>query len=63
MGSAPDEERRSHDCMQLVAQAPACAGLPLPGRQHAALEQLVVRLSLEPGVSSVSWAVRTEALE
>jgi putative Mg2+ transporter-C (MgtC) family protein len=33
------------------------------GRQDAALEQLVVRLSLEAGVSSVSWAVRTEILE
>jgi len=33
------------------------------GRQDEALEQLVVRLSLEPGVSSVSWAVHTEALE
>jgi len=33
------------------------------GRQHEALEQLVVRLSLEAGVSSVSWAVQAEALE
>ncbi len=33
------------------------------GRQDAALEQLVVRLSLEAGVSSVSWAVQAEALE
>jgi putative Mg2+ transporter-C (MgtC) family protein len=33
------------------------------GRQHEALEQLVVRTSLEAGVSSVSWAVRAEALE
>lgn len=33
------------------------------GRQHDALEQLVVRLSLEAGVSAVSWAVRTEILE
>ena len=33
------------------------------GRQHDALEQLVVRLSLEAGVSSVSWAVRAEILE
>jgi putative Mg2+ transporter-C (MgtC) family protein len=33
------------------------------GRQDQPLEQLVVRLSLEPGVSSVSWAVRAEALE
>lgn len=33
------------------------------GRQDNSLEQLVVRLSLEAGVSSVSWAVRTEILE
>jgi putative Mg2+ transporter-C (MgtC) family protein len=33
------------------------------GRQDNALEQLVVRLSLEAGVSTVSWAVRTEILE
>jgi hypothetical protein len=33
------------------------------GRQDDALEQLVVRLSLEAGVSSVSWAVHTQVLE
>ncbi len=33
------------------------------GRQDDALEQLVVRLSLEAGVSSVSWAVRAQVLE
>ena len=33
------------------------------GRQVEALEQLVVRLSLEPGVSSVSWAVHSEVPE
>ena len=33
------------------------------GRQDDALEQLVVRLSLEAGVSSVSWAVQTELPE
>ncbi len=32
-------------------------------RQDEALEQLVVRLSLETGVSSVSWAVHTQVLE
>lgn len=30
------------------------------GRQDEALEQLAVRLYLESGVSSVSWAVQTE---
>jgi hypothetical protein len=33
------------------------------GRQDEALEQLGVRLSLEAGVSSVSWAVHTQVLE
>jgi len=33
------------------------------GRQDTALEQMVTRLSLEPGVSSVSWAVQAEVLE
>jgi putative Mg2+ transporter-C (MgtC) family protein len=33
------------------------------GRQDEALEQLVVRLSLEAGVSSVSWAVHTQVME
>ena len=33
------------------------------GRQDQALEQLVARLSLERGVSSVTWAVHTEGLE
>lgn len=33
------------------------------GRQDEASKQLVVRLSLEAGVSSVSWAVHTQILE
>jgi putative Mg2+ transporter-C (MgtC) family protein len=33
------------------------------GRQDTALEQLVVRLSLEAGVSSVSWSVHPQVLE
>jgi putative Mg2+ transporter-C (MgtC) family protein len=33
------------------------------GRQDEPLEQLVVRLSLEAGVSSVSWAVHHEIIE
>jgi putative Mg2+ transporter-C (MgtC) family protein len=33
------------------------------GRQQEALEQIVVRLSLEAGVSSVSWAVETVLME
>lgn len=33
------------------------------GRQDQALEQMIVRLSLEGGVSSVSWSVTTHPLE
>lgn len=33
------------------------------GRQNDALEQMVARLSLEPGVTSVSWAVVAQAIE
>jgi putative Mg2+ transporter-C (MgtC) family protein len=33
------------------------------GRQDGALEQMVARLSLEAGVTSVSWAVTAQALE
>lgn len=33
------------------------------GRHDQALEQLVVRLSLEATVSSVSWAIQSEAME
>jgi putative Mg2+ transporter-C (MgtC) family protein len=33
------------------------------GRQDDALEQLVVRMCLEAGVSSVSWAVHSQVLE
>jgi hypothetical protein len=33
------------------------------GRQDQQLEELVARLSLEAGVSSVSWAIRTPTLE
>ncbi len=33
------------------------------GRQDEALEQMVVRLSLEPGVSSVSWIVQAQVME
>jgi putative Mg2+ transporter-C (MgtC) family protein len=33
------------------------------GRQDQALEQLVVRLSLEGGVSSINWSVTAQILE
>jgi putative Mg2+ transporter-C (MgtC) family protein len=33
------------------------------GRQNEALEQMVARLSLEAGVTSVSWAVTAQAIE
>jgi putative Mg2+ transporter-C (MgtC) family protein len=33
------------------------------GRQDQALEQLIARLSLEPGVSSVSWSMTAQLME
>jgi putative Mg2+ transporter-C (MgtC) family protein len=33
------------------------------GRQNQALEQLIARLSLEPGVSSVSWSMTAQPME
>jgi putative Mg2+ transporter-C (MgtC) family protein len=33
------------------------------GRQDQALEQLIARLSLEPGVSSVSWSMTAQPME
>ena len=33
------------------------------GRQDESLEQIVMRLSLQPGVSSVSWAVQSEVAD
>jgi hypothetical protein len=33
------------------------------GRQDRALEQLVVRLSIEGGVSSISWSVTAQVFE
>jgi hypothetical protein len=33
------------------------------GRQDEALEQIVVHLCLEAGVTSVSWAIHTQVLE
>jgi putative Mg2+ transporter-C (MgtC) family protein len=33
------------------------------GRQDQALEQIIVRLSIEAGISSVSWSVTTQPLE
>jgi putative Mg2+ transporter-C (MgtC) family protein len=51
------EDIEGTDKMKVTAQI---KGL---GRQDDALEQLVVRLSLEAGVSSVSWAVHTQLLE
>ena len=40
-----------------------CPGHAVTVRQDEALEQLVVRLFLEAGVSSVSWAVHAEVPE
>jgi putative Mg2+ transporter-C (MgtC) family protein len=51
------EDIEGTDKMKVTAQI---RGL---GRQDQTLEQLVARLSLERGVSSVSWAVYSEELE
>jgi putative Mg2+ transporter-C (MgtC) family protein len=55
--SLRSEDIDGTDKMRIAAQI---RGL---GRQDTALEQLVVRLSLEGGVSSVSWAVQAEVPE
>lgn len=57
LGGLRSEDIEGTNKMKVTAQI---KGL---GRQDDALEQLVVRLSLEAGVSSVSWAVRSEGLE
>ena len=46
-----------------VGQIQACeirATLVSTGRQNLLLEQIVSRLSLEPGVSGVSWEIVSE---
>jgi len=53
----PSEDIEGTPKMKVTAQI---KGL---GRQDEALEQLVVRLSLESGVSSVSWTVHSQVLE
>ena len=39
------------------------ANLTLPGRRNEAVEQVVKRLSFEPGVSAVSWSIVPMTLE
>jgi putative Mg2+ transporter-C (MgtC) family protein len=46
-----------------TAKTKAAAQIRGLGRQDQALEQLVVRLSLEAGVTAVSWAVTAQVLE
>ena len=57
LGSLRSEDIEGTDKMKVQARI---RGL---GRQDQALEQLVVRLSLESGVSAVSWAVHAEIPE
>lgn len=57
LGALRSEDIEGTNKMKVTAQIRAL------GRRDAALEQLVVRLSLEAGVSSVSWAVRAGELE
>lgn len=53
---------RSED-IEATAKMRVTAQIKGLGRQDEALEQLVVRLSLEAGVSSVSWWVHSQVLE
>jgi putative Mg2+ transporter-C (MgtC) family protein len=53
---------RSED-IEETSKVKVSAGFRGLGRQDEALEQLVVRLSLEAGVTAVSWAVRSQLLE
>jgi putative Mg2+ transporter-C (MgtC) family protein len=57
LGALRSEDIEGTNKMKVTAQIRAL------GRRDAALEQLVVRLSLEAGVSAVSWAVRAGELE
>jgi putative Mg2+ transporter-C (MgtC) family protein len=53
---------RSED-IEGTAKMKVTARIGGTGRQNEALEQIVARLSLEAGVSSVSWAVYADVLE
>jgi putative Mg2+ transporter-C (MgtC) family protein len=57
LGALRSEDIEGTNKLKVTAQIRAL------GRRDEALEQLVVRLSLEAGVSSVSWAVRAAELE
>jgi putative Mg2+ transporter-C (MgtC) family protein len=39
------------------------ADITTPGRQNALVEKVAVRLSIEPGVSSLSWSIVSAAME
>jgi hypothetical protein len=53
---------RSED-IEGTARMKATAQIRGLGRENPDLEQLAVRLSLESGVSSVSWTVHPQVLE
>jgi putative Mg2+ transporter-C (MgtC) family protein len=54
---------KSEDIEGTPTRLRVTAQLRAASRQDQALEQLVSRLSLEPGVSSVSWALSTQLME
>ena len=49
--------------MEGIQKLKVAASIKGIGRQDQQVEELVARLSLETGVTSVSWAVRTPTLE
>jgi putative Mg2+ transporter-C (MgtC) family protein len=51
------EDIENSDCMTISAD------LLTPGQKNEVLEQIVARLSLEPGVSAVSWNIVPTILE
>ncbi len=48
------------DDVELIDKVEVQATLTSTGRQNLLLEQIVSRLSLEPGVSGVSWEIVAE---
>jgi putative Mg2+ transporter-C (MgtC) family protein len=49
--------------METAERVRVSASLKTPARNDAAMEQLVARFSLEPGVNSIKWLVETPVLE
>jgi putative Mg2+ transporter-C (MgtC) family protein len=51
------EENRATGCAQLRTE------VSTPGRQNELIEQIAVRLTIEPSVTSLSWSVASAAIE